>query len=104
MKLLDASIGEAGQMDVLKVLAKHIDSYCDLRDIKTRTAGRKQFVDLHLIMPEHSSLKDAHRVIAAVENDIRSAIPESDVNIRIEPCKRNCIFHKTNQQCPYDSR
>ena len=103
-KLLDASIGEAGQMDVLKVLAKHIDSYCDFKDIRTRTAGRKQFVDLRLVMPEHCSLKDAHRVISAVENDILSAIPESDVNVRIEPCKRNCTFHKTNRQCPYDSR
>ena len=104
MKLLDASIGEAGQMDVLKVLAKHIDSYCDFRDIRTRTAGRKQFVDLHLVMPEHISVKDAHRVISEVENDILLAIPESDVKVRIEPCKRSCAFTKTNQQCPYDSR
>lgn len=100
-KLLDASIGEAGQIDVLKVLAKHIDSYCDFKDIRTRTAGRKRFVDLHLVMHENCSVKDAHRVSEAVRKDIISAMPESDVKIRIEPCKKNCVFHKTNQKCPY---
>lgn len=102
-KLLDASIGEIGQMDVLRVLAKHVDSYCNFRDIRTRTAGRRQFVDLHLIMPGHSSLKDVHRVISAVKNDISSTMPESDVTVGIEPCKRDCAFAKTNQKCPYDS-
>jgi len=101
-KLLDASIEEAGQIDVLRVLAKHIDSYCAFKDIRTRTAGRKHFVDLHLVMPEHSTLKNAHRIIDAVEKDIMSVIPESDVKIRIEPCKKDCVFSKTNQKCPYE--
>ncbi len=100
-KLLDASIGEAGQMDVLKVLAKHIDSYCDFKNIKTRTAGRKHFVDLHLIMPEHISLNNAHKLISALENDIADLIAESDVNVKMEPCKKNCSFIKDGQKCPY---
>jgi cation diffusion facilitator family transporter len=103
MKLLDASIGESGQVEVIKVLAKHIDSYCNFKHIKTRTAGRKQFVDLHLIMPEHISLKDASQVLSEIKNDILSTISESDVNVIMEPCKRDCFFTKTNQPCPYVS-
>jgi len=100
-KLLDASIGESGQMEVIKILAKHIDSYCNLKDIRTRTAGRKQFIDLHMIMPEHIPLKDAHHVMSNIKNDILSTIPECDVTIRMEPCRKDCTFIKTNQQCPY---
>jgi len=103
MKLLDASIGEAGQMDVLKILAKHVNSYCNFKDIRTRTAGRKQFVDVHLIMPEHISFINAHKVISAIEKDISSAISGSDVTVRIEPCEKNCAFTKTGQKCPYIS-
>ncbi|MBA4417338.1 MAG: hypothetical protein C0392_05445 [Syntrophus sp. (in: bacteria)] len=104
MKLLDASIGEAGQIDVLKVLAKHFDYYCNFKAIKTRTAGRKHFVDLHLIMPEHISLKSAHNVISAIEKDISSIIPECDVTVRMEPCNKNCAFIKSRQECPYISQ
>lgn len=100
-KLLDASIGEAGQMDVLKILAKHVDSYCNLKDIKTRTAGRKHFVDLHLIMPEHISLNNAHKISSVLEDDITELINESDVTVRMEPCKKNCSFIKDGQKCPY---
>ncbi|HPN98081.1 MAG TPA: cation diffusion facilitator family transporter [Syntrophorhabdaceae bacterium] len=103
-KLLDASIGEAGQIDVLRVLAKHIDSYCDFKDIRTRTAGRKQFIELHLVMPEHSTLKSTYRIVDAMEKDILSSIPESDVKIRIEPCKKDCVFFKTNRKCPYEQQ
>lgn len=100
-KLLDASIGEAGQMDVLKILAKHIDFYCNFKHIKTRTAGRKQFVDVHLVMPEHISFTSAHEVISNIEKDISSAISDCDVTVRIEPCKKDCTFIKNRQACPY---
>jgi len=104
MKLLDASIGESSQIEVIKVLARYIDSYCNFKHIKTRTAGRKQFVDLHLIMPEHISLKDANRIISEIKNDILSNISESDVTVGMEPCKRDCFFTKTNKPCPYISQ
>jgi hypothetical protein len=34
MKLLDASIEEAGQMDIMMVLARHFGAYCDFKDIR----------------------------------------------------------------------
>ena len=101
LKLLDASIGEEGQMDVLKILAKHVDSYCDFKHIKTRSAGRKKFVDVHLVMPEHIPFKDAHSIIKTIEDDIVSTIVESDVAIKMEPCSRQCSFIKHGQKCPY---
>jgi cation diffusion facilitator family transporter len=101
MKLLDAAIEEAGQMDVIKALAKHMDGYCGFRNIRTRTAGRKQFIDLHLIMPAHIPLKNAHDIVSALRDDIMLTIAESEVTIRLEPCESNCAFVEEGQQCPY---
>lgn len=101
VKLLDASIGEAGQMDVVKALAKHFDNYCSFKDIKTRTAGRRQFVDIHLVVPEHISVKEAHAVASTLRHDIESTVSESDVTVHIEPCARNCAYVKQGHQCPY---
>lgn len=101
MKLLDASIGESGQMDVIKVLTKHYDRYCNFKDIKTRTAGRKQFVDIHLVMPDHISVKTAHGIATILKKDIVGAIEESEVVVHIEPCKKDCAYAKKGERCPY---
>lgn len=101
MKLLDASIGEESQMDVIKALALHYNRYCDFKNIRTRSAGRKQFVDIHLVMPDHISVKHAHRVVDGLRKDITAAIAESEVTVHIEPCDRNCAFAKNNEACPY---
>lgn len=104
MKLLDASIGETSQMDVIKALAGHYDRYCDFKNIRTRSAGRKQFVDIHLIMPDHISVKSAHQITAALRKDITAAISESEVTVHMEPCKRDCAYIKNNEACPYADR
>ena len=101
LKLLDASIGEESQMDVVKALACHFDRYCDFKQIRTRSAGRKQFVDVHLVMPEHVSIKHAHQITSALKQDIAGAISESEVTVHIEPCDRKCTYIKNNQPCPY---
>ncbi len=101
MKLLDASMEESGQMDVVKVLARHMDKYCNFKDLKTRTAGRKRFIDLHIIMPEHIPLKKGHSVISDIKKDIDLLIAESEVTIRMEPCGKDCSFVRENKKCPY---
>jgi cation diffusion facilitator family transporter len=104
MKLLDASIGEESQMDVIKALAHHFDHYCDFKNIRTRSAGRKQFVDIHLVMPDHISVKHAHRIVEVLKKDITAAIAESEVTVHIEPCDRNCAYVENNEACPYAER
>lgn len=101
MKLLDASIGETSQMGVIKALANHYHQYCDFKNIRTRSAGRKQFVDIHLVMPDHMSVKNAHQITMALKQDIAAALFESEVAVHIEPCLRDCAFAKNNHQCPY---
>ncbi len=101
MKLLDASIEEAGQIDVVKILARHIDRYCNFKDLKTRSAGRKRFVDLYLVMPEHISLRKGHQVISDIKADIHSMIAGSEVTIRMVPCEKDCDFVRERKDCPY---
>jgi len=104
VKLLDASIGEESQMDVVKALISHYDRYCDFKNIRTRSAGRKKFVDIHLIMPDHLSVNKAHQTVAALKRDIAVAVSDSEVTVHIEPCNRDCAYVKSNRQCPYTGR
>jgi len=101
MKLLDASIEEAGQMDIMKVMAAHFDQYCAFENIRTRTAGRKQFVDIDLIVPRDATVEEAYRLASAVKGDIAAAIDESEVIVHLEPCARDCAYLAEGQRCPY---
>lgn len=101
MKLLDASLGESSQMEVLKALANHYERYCDFKHIKTRSAGRKRFVDIHLVLPEHISIKNSHKIATALKNDITKSLAESEVAVHVEPCARNCAYARLKHPCPY---
>ena len=100
-KLLDSSIDESGKMDVLKHLSKHIEKYCEFEDLRTRIAGRKKFIEFKIILPSHLSFEDGHRIVTVLEYDISHAIPNSEVRIKMEPCKRDCTYTKRTGECPY---
>ncbi|MBU1727019.1 MAG: cation diffusion facilitator family transporter [Candidatus Omnitrophica bacterium] len=100
-KLLDASIEESSKMEVIKLLGKYSHKYCDFRDLKSRSAGRKKFVELKLILPEDIPFKEGHALAIALEKDISRNISESEIMIKVEPCGKDCHYIQKNQRCPY---
>ena len=99
--LLDASVEEDSQMEILKQLGRHIAHYCEFRDLKTRTAGRKKFVEFKLIVPEDVSFKRGHDIVSFIEQDIKENIPGCEVLVKMEPCKKDCEHLKSDGKCPY---
>lgn len=100
-KLLDASIGEDSQMQILKPLSRHINEYCEFYDIRTRSAGRKKFVELKIIVPEGMSLKKSHSIATMVEDDIKHGIDNCEVLVKVKPCGKDCEYMKNGEDCPY---
>lgn len=94
-KLLDASIDEKGKIEVIKQLSKYIDQCCEFRDIRSRTSGRANFVELKLVLPPHLTFQEAYTVAAALEQDLHDNIPECLATVTIYPCKEQCLSHKT---------
>lgn len=103
-KLLDASIDESGKMDVLKHLSRHIDAYCEYDDLRTRSAGRKKFIEFKVILPSELTFEQSYGVVSALERDIARAVPHSEVRITTEPCKRDCTHTTRTGTCPYVPR
>jgi cation diffusion facilitator family transporter len=101
LKLLDASIEEAGKLDVIKHIAFHANRFCLFKDLKTRISGRKRFIELRIILPSVMSMKKGHGIASALEEDIKANIPESEVTIHTESCKEDCHLIKTDSGCPY---
>ncbi len=102
-KLLDASVEEDSQLEILRQLGVYINEYCEFRDLRTRVAGRTKFVEFQLVVPSEISLKKGHEMVSHLEEDIRSHIKNSEVNIRMVPCKMDCDFVKNHKPCPYEN-
>jgi cation diffusion facilitator family transporter len=101
INLLDASIEESGKMETVARLAQHADYYCNFKDLKTRTAGHKKFIEVKIIMPKDMSFSKAHETTSKIEKDIASGVPDSEVTVVMEPCGKDCGLMQDNKTCPY---
>ena len=54
-------------------------------DLKTRTAGSRVFVQVHLEIDGSLSLRDAHAIGAAVRHGILAAVPNAEVIVHKDP-------------------
>ena len=53
--------------------------------LRTRKAGNRRFVDFHLLVPGHISVRAAHRIADRIEHHINEVLPNTHVTIHIEP-------------------
>lgn len=104
LKLLDASVEEDSKIEVMKQLGKYLGRCCEFRDIRSRSSGRKKFIECTLILPRQMPFPEAHRVGNEIEKDLRDNISGCEANARIIPCDENCAFLPAASKCPYLSR
>ncbi len=53
--------------------------------LRTRKAGSKKYVDMHLEMPQDFSVKESHTICDAIEKEIETKIKNIEVHIHVEP-------------------
>ena len=53
--------------------------------LRTRQAGMRRFVSVHILVPGGWSVRDGHRLLEEIENDIRTALPGTTVFTHLEP-------------------
>lgn len=100
-KLLDASLEEKGKMEVMKQLSKYLPQCCEFRDVRSRSSGRNNFVEIKLVLPKALSFADAHRLAESVDRDLRENIAACEATVNIVPCAEDCAFVTTPRKCPY---
>lgn len=85
-ELLDEVL-PAEEMEVIEeVLKRHDQEIVEVHKLRTRKAGDKRFVDMHLVLWQELSLKTANDLRRDIENRIKKRLNDADVNIYIEPC------------------
>jgi cation diffusion facilitator family transporter len=84
--LVDTSLPRAEVDEIRQVVEafapRGVVGYHELR---TRRAGDRRYVDLHLQFQAGTSLEDAHRTAHEVQQEIADRLPRADVLIHLEP-------------------
>lgn len=82
--LMDRELDDKERAIILKIIQTH-PKVIEARDLRTRTSGLQQFIQLHLVMDPKLSLHEADLIAAEVEKEVIKAFPKSQVMIRLVP-------------------
>ena len=83
--LLDRSLPEEEMRDIRAILEPYKSRGMDYHALRTRRAGRRRLVELHLLVPGEISVREGHRIADEIEERIRAALPGSAVLTHLEP-------------------
>ena len=82
--LLDRELPTQSRRKIEHIIEAHPDVR-GFHDVRTRSSGYTEFVQLHLELEPTLTLLDAHRIAEEVERELRAAFPRAEVLIHIDP-------------------
>jgi cation diffusion facilitator family transporter len=83
--LMDRALPENELERIKEILEPYKSKGMDYHALRTRRAGRRRLVELHLLVPGEISVREGHRVADDIEGKIRDALPGTAVLTHLEP-------------------
>jgi len=83
--LMDMSLPESDMKDIRSAIDENLGKALEVHDLRSRHAAGRPFVEFHLVVPGEMSVAESHRICDALEESIKSVIPEASVLIHVEP-------------------
>ena len=83
--LMDKAIPDAERVEIVRVLETLRHQGCDYHALRTRQAGRKHFVDVHILVPGTMTVQAGHDLVEHIENEIKLKAPHVEVLSHLEP-------------------
>ena len=83
--LLDHALSPEHLQELEKVLDRYRERGMDFHAVRTRQAGARAFVTLHVLVPANWTVAQGHDMAHKVEGSIRAVLPEAAVLTHVEP-------------------
>ena len=84
MNLMDHELSHEDKKEIIRIINSH-PKVKEFHDLKTRYSGNKSFIQFHLELDAHISLKEAYDIASTIERDLLKYSPEAEIMIRKEP-------------------
>jgi cation diffusion facilitator family transporter len=83
--LMDRAVPDDDRAIITSVLDTLRHQGCDFHALRTRVAGAKSFVDVHVLVPGSMSVQAGHDIVEALEAEVRTKLPHVEILIHLEP-------------------
>lgn len=83
--LLDAALPKQEQDTILSILNEYECQDIQFHALRTRIAGTRRFVSLHVLVPGSWTVQQGHDLCEAIELAIIQALPGTNVTTHLEP-------------------
>ena len=83
--LLDHALPPTDQACITNILAPYAARGVTFHAVRTRIAGQRRFVSLHILVPGAWTVQHGHDLAERIEQQIRAALPKSTVFTHLEP-------------------
>jgi cation diffusion facilitator family transporter len=95
--LLDTSLVLRERTAVEAVLTRHTaPTGCVWHALRTRQAGRRRFVSVHILVPGEWPVQRGHEMLESIEQDIRALFPRVTVFTHLEPLEDPASYSDTS--------
>lgn len=82
--LMDRELPEADRQQIIAVARRH-PRVRNVHELRTRSSGLNQFIQMHLVLDRAISLIEAHRISDEVEAAVQADYPHADIIIHQDP-------------------
>jgi cation diffusion facilitator family transporter len=93
--LMDRALGEPERRQIEEVLAGFFGSDVQFHALRTRQAGSRAFVSVHVLVPGAWTVQRGHDVVEEVEAALRERLPYATVFTHLEPAEDPRSFDDT---------
>ncbi|HEX2728883.1 MAG TPA: cation diffusion facilitator family transporter [Rubrobacteraceae bacterium] len=90
--LLDRALPEGDLARISKVLSRYEQSGIQFHALRTRSAGQRRFISMHVLVPGDWTVKRGHDLAEEIEHNIASDLPQSTFFVHIEPAEDPASF------------
>ena len=83
--LLDRALPAEDLATISRVLSRYEEQNIRFHALRTRSAGQRRFISMHVLVPGTWSVKRGHDLAEEIEHDIARDLPQSTFFIHVEP-------------------
>jgi len=82
---MDTALLTEDRVAVRDVLSSYEQAGVRFHALRTRQAGARKFISLHVLVPGDWTVQRGHQLVERIENDIRNVVLDSTIFTHLKP-------------------
>jgi cation diffusion facilitator family transporter len=83
--LMDLAIPAEDRAKIVQILDALRSRGCDYHELRTRVAGARSFVDVHILLPGTMTVLEGHNLVEGLEKEVQLKLPHVEMLTHLEP-------------------